>query len=666
MTGHWHFPRRPFRTVSWLVMGLGACLAWTAPLSASAAETLPLYAVVGRKVSTQSAQSLQQTLNLKGDPLFADGSVRYLAENQFQRVPTIPLGDGKPDEHGNPTVQEKFDFAAIAGMKPLDDQRALSLALNAFDKAGLSTPGGTAFVGHSRFEAFDAGGQSIVDNAIDTHVLYAFTLPDNPNTPLIGPGANVRMAFDSDGNCTQVNYALYRLRRSTDVPVIPKGQADLLVTNMFLQQIGPNAHINLTSQVVYFAPAFSSVNPKFVYPYYSYGGTFQQGDGPPVALRQTLLPAVQNGVQAGIIAVLRGKSVTATAIVTGGSPPYTFAWSASSGSLKTGENSSHVSFDATPHPGAKPGPPQVYLTVTDADGLTGTAITTAQPAPTGVGGGKYTAQSGSSGSSGEGPSGSAGSFAGENGSGNPFDDHTLYPEFYIFNTAGTEWIGSSGGLGGSAPSAGGFVSRFQSEGIPVNFNWNDFNAWESDFKDPIHGGHDSNWADSVDVVFYTGHGNSSGWWFPGSNDDNLATFHDAYLGNNNLEWIVLACCLILQDTDGGLAWWQRWGGSFGGLHQMCTYTTVSYDNTVEGPIFANDILKTPFLWWNQPMKIREAWADAAVSSQPHGAGVIYGIMGVIGPSGLADYDDYYWNKGNVGPDIRNGDIRGYWRLSAPI
>ena len=37
-------------------------------------------------------------------------------------------------------------------------------------------------------------------------------------------------------------------------------------------------------------------------------------------------------------------------------------------------------------------------------------------------------------------------------------------------------------------------------------------------------------------------------------------------------------------------------------------------------------------------------------------------IGVIGPAGCSNYDDYFWGKGPVGPDIRGANIHGWWRV----
>ena len=75
--------------------------------------------------------------------------------------------------------------------------------------------------------------------------------------------------------------------------------------------------------------------------------------------------------------------------------------------------------------------------------------------------------------------------------------------------AGTSWIGPSGGLGGSQANAKGFVDGLRADGWPINFNWGDPNAWESDWRR-----NDDTWVDAADFVFYTGHANMDGWCSP--------------------------------------------------------------------------------------------------------------------------------------------------------
>ncbi|MCC6559103.1 MAG: hypothetical protein IT372_39770 [Polyangiaceae bacterium] len=135
-------------------------------------------------------------------------------------------------------------------------------------------------------------------------------------------------------------------------------------------------------------------------------------------------------------------------------------------------------------------------------------------------------------------------------------------------SVGTEWIGTCGGLGGSAGNAGGFVNRFLASGVWPQFNWGGENAWEIHFKDPMYLGWDSSYADAVNLVFYTGHAGGDGFAFCSSGTDTwLDLGTEAKLGNTNLDWLVIAACGPLQGT--------QWPSSFAGLHLLLGYTTVS-------------------------------------------------------------------------------------------
>jgi len=68
---------------------------------------------------------------------------------------------------------------------------------------------------------------------------------------------------------------------------------------------------------------------------------------------------------------------------------------------------------------------------------------------------------------------------------------------------GTKWINECGGLELSKGNAMGCANNFDAMELPLTFNWGDFNARESDFKDPDHGGHNTNWVDNQ--ISMTGH-----------------------------------------------------------------------------------------------------------------------------------------------------------------
>jgi hypothetical protein len=227
---------------------------------------------------------------------------------------------------------------------------------------------------------------------------------------------------------------------------------------------------------------------------------------------------------------------------------------------------------------------------------------------------------------------------------------------------GAEYIGVSQGLGGSQGNANGFVNTMTSKGIPVQFLWGDYAAWEQDFKDPSQGGDDSNWVDDVDMTFYTGHANGDGFTFPGNNDDGFLHYNDAVWGNRDLEWLVIAACGPLQLDSGGLRWWQRWGPAFQGLHQLLGYTNVSWDNTDEGRLMAEKVLGTKILWFTIGARtVRQAWVETATEVQP--SSVTWAYMVPYGPNGSSNLNDYFWGRGTTTFDIPNPS--GFIHVSGP-
>lgn len=228
---------------------------------------------------------------------------------------------------------------------------------------------------------------------------------------------------------------------------------------------------------------------------------------------------------------------------------------------------------------------------------------------------------------------------------------------------GSEGTGNCAGLPNTAANIGTFNSEASSHGITRDFSWLDGNAWESDFKDPASaGGDDTNWTDDVDLTYWQGHGSGTGFYFTGCsnhNDTKLANT-EARWGNNDVEWMSLFTCQILEDVTGGQTWAQRWGQAFRGLHQINSFTTVSYNSADHGGKFGHYMWRSPFLWWNNPMKVRDAWAQASIDTQP--ASVRWASMGPVTSSGaLGNYNDYFWGKGSVGPDYTSTGL--FWRIS---
>ncbi len=237
---------------------------------------------------------------------------------------------------------------------------------------------------------------------------------------------------------------------------------------------------------------------------------------------------------------------------------------------------------------------------------------------------------------------------------------------YIINPAdaafgrrdvGSEGTGPCSGLPHTGLNINSFNNRMTASGVVVQFAWLDGNAWEDDWKDPSQSGDDSDWVDDVDMAYWQGHGWPEGFSFSGcsSNDDTSMTNADALWGNRNVEWVSLFTCLVLKGDSGGQSWSQRWGSAFDRLHQINSFDTVSYHSAQHGGIYAEYLLR------NNPLNVRQAWAQASIDDQP--PQVVWATMGAISANGLVNFNDFFWGKGSVGPDIPASQITGYWRIS---
>lgn len=218
--------------------------------------------------------------------------------------------------------------------------------------------------------------------------------------------------------------------------------------------------------------------------------------------------------------------------------------------------------------------------------------------------------------------------------------------------AGTSWIGPSQGLGGSPANAKGFVDGLSAAGWTINFNWGELAAWESDWRR-----NDDSWVDAADFVFYTGHANSSGWVLNNPDDTFLhytevqAAGSDLY-GNTDVEWIIIAACGPHQSShfvgNVGNAF-DRWRGSFDGLHVFLGYGAVTYDNTSEG----KRVVQLARAGW----PIIDAWFRTAWEIQPSTNGygapdgpTIYVTAMYAHMGDHATRNDHIWGTGTTVSD----------------
>ncbi|SFN40352.1 hypothetical protein SAMN05216386_0836 [Nitrosospira briensis] len=212
-----------------------------------------------------------------------------------------------------------------------------------------------------------------------------------------------------------------------------------------------------------------------------------------------------------------------------------------------------------------------------------------------------------------------------------------------FYSAGTSWIGLSGGLAGSQNNAQGFVDELAAAGWSIRFNWGDANAWESDWRE-----FNDEWVDAVDFVFYTGHANSDGWVFAAPDDTFLHFTETAgapdLWGTKNLEWAVVAACGPLQDDvvgSGGNVL-ERWRNAFDGLHILMGYGQVTFDNEEEGQRLAQ--------YAKAGSTIIQSWFRTAQEIQP---GEIWAGAYYLGDATGSTESDHLWGTGSVGPDVTN-------------
>ncbi len=571
--------------------------------------TPAVFDVTGSGVSPAAASALATALNLPSDPLAPDGSLLFVDPARFQALPMMPAEPtGVQDEDGQETTAEAINFDALSKLTVPSDEEVLSRFSAALEKSSLvpSSDFGVPAAGHSMAEV--TTGEDVKNVSIDSQVNYSFHLQ---GIPLIGPGQKIKASWDSEGVVSQLFYASRSLRQGEAIPVLTPEEAQAQCMALFQrQQPGvQQGSFDVFADLVYYAPPLE-MKVEHIYPHFQCGGTAMVGDEQ-VQLKNTLIPAVKDSPQVELTATAEGGVVFGEAKVAGGTPPYTFFWSSSTTPLppELATGGPTIEYQPIVKEDTK-FPETLTVLVTDANALTGSASQSVQIIP--------------------GPIGSTRSLGRVD--------------------VGTEWIGSCGGLGGSAGNAAGFVNTSSAAGIPVEFNWGEFNAWERDFKESTLGGDDSNWVDNVDSVFYTGHANGNGWVFCSSMDDTFLDYTEARFGNRDLEWLVIAACGPLQLSSDGLTAHGRWFRAFRGLHMLMGYANVSQDNTIEGQTFAGVALGQGFPWsFIGPQRIRTAWAWAAILSQP--SSVTYGYMYVFDSNGVSNYNDYFWGKGPTGPDI---------------
>ena len=602
-------------------------------------QTAPIYSVLETGITRAQAAVLAESLGIpQGDLMFGDGSVRFVDPKKFQAVPTRPIQDqgiieelrrnSQGEEEGE-VAFEAFDFPAIHRIVPMDGDKAVDVFQRAILRAGIGPkPEDPATIGpkpedplvrHTTLEALDIDGRPLADNVkLDTHVLYQFDLG---GVPLTGPGSNLRVSFGPDGDATSLHVSMRKLQLAGEIPIISIDEAARRCAERY-----PNLGGSQRPRLVYYAPELPSLiglllpAVQKIMPCYECGGDAPVG-GQLVNLLQTIIPATDDPDLIPTVlleAAARGNLVSAKAIVRGGTPPYTFQWSSSSADLSGfPSDASEIEYEARPRGEEKTD--TVRVIVTDVNGLPVSASKTVE-----IEGGAV------------GPM-----FAAAVGG---VVDY------------GTERAVSDMGSGIQS----GFNSRMSGGGAFRRFNFTGLSCWERDF---LQGGNgvDHLYTDNVDLTFYIGHGYGGGFTFESNQNDGEVYYTDAIgdWGNGDMEWLALTSCQVLKDTYGGKKWYDRWIPDFDGLHIMLGFETNAHDWSGFGYAFADWMHgKLGFL---PPMRVRDAWFLAKAEQQP--ASDIAVAIGVIGPGGCHNMNDYFHGRGPVGPDIRKNQVQGCWRLN---
>ena len=211
----------------WWRLGLGLAVAGTTgaatlaasgvPVAAAVTAELPTYQVRATGISEAQAAALGKAFGIERLSRSQDGSVRFADEQGFLDIPSITVGETGKDEDGNPTVGSVLDEAALARLRPIDADKALSLTREALTRAGLYPEQARPTVGHTTLEMVDAKGKQTASAALDTTVSFSFDLG---GLPYEGPGAKIRVGFGSDGAVSQLSYSTRVLERGEPVRVL--------------------------------------------------------------------------------------------------------------------------------------------------------------------------------------------------------------------------------------------------------------------------------------------------------------------------------------------------------------------------------------------------------------------------------------------------------------
>lgn len=624
---------------------------------------LPVLNVTGVGLSQGQVSSLGLSLGIPASQLhLVNGVATFMDGANFQKVPMTPATADLPSEDSSffDIFTEAFDFQAIGQMQAMSGDMAMQKVREAATKANAEPMGALAYARHSMFETAMKDPNRLLlpgmSKAIDTQVNHGFNAR---GFPMVGPGAQFNVAFSPAGQVTQLYHAAHQFSQGADMPVIPMGMAKEKCNALF-----PGAPTVFTPTLAYFAPDLA-LGANLLLPHYDCMGTTQLGGrlgNQSANVLQNLIPAVDDPALVPMVSLsgaFDGEEVSATATVVGGRPPYSYHWTSMNADL-SGQSGPAVSY--FPDPRNAGGDQQVVLntdllrvTVVDANGI---QVFDTEMISLSLSGLLMLSDDGTLVQAGSGQKFYEGSRS-PAGSGLKFSASPL-------NVGGVTDFGIERAVSDMCSgNVNGYSNRMDDEAFK-RFHWTGQSAWERDFKDSSD---HNQMVDNVDETFYCGHGWGGGFTFESNVNDGSIVYTDPRVspngdwGDNDLEWLALLSCQVLRQTQDGLSWAQRWGPDFDGLHLLLGFQTNAYDWSGFGNRFADWQMGRkiiPGLIELPPIPVRAAWHQAALEQQPSGVQSV--VMGTIGPGGLNNFNDFFWGQGPTGPDVREPDITGFWRL----
>ena len=332
-------------------------------LMGQSGPSLPVYQVLQSGIIPAQASALANSLGIPADSfLFTNKEVLFIDPSNFSAAPAMPVNDPAVISNllaqtpnkvpGIPIKFEQLDFGALSSLAVLSSNAAVSSFANAMASVGLTPQSAAPIVTHTLLIANytnDFGTILSTSNYLDTKVSYQFSLG---GYPLIGPGAQVQVAYGPNGAVTRLLYAARQLAAGPMVNVISPMEASNRAAALFP---GFNGQINV--QLVYYAPPLSLGTVTSIIPYYLCGGSASITNPWPydpvstINLVQQLIPATDDPAfipSPSLVANVNGNhaQIVASASVSEVDVSYTYSWSGSDPNISGNASSANHQYSS--------------------------------------------------------------------------------------------------------------------------------------------------------------------------------------------------------------------------------------------------------------------------------------------------------------------------------